>query len=135
MAGSTSGRRRSQRSRSGGGDCEDYAIAKFVALRRAGIAPDDLRIVVLHDTIHGENHAVAAARLDGRWLMLDNRRMAMVEDSDVRNFRPTFVIDQHGVMRYADAPLLADASGRHLCAGVAQCAEFSVPSRSRRRTI
>ncbi|XIA66133.1 transglutaminase-like cysteine peptidase [Bradyrhizobium sp. TZ2] len=96
----------------GGGDCEDYAIAKFVALRRAGIAPDDIRIVVLHDTIHGEDHAVAAARLDGRWLTLDNRRMAMVEDSDVRNYRPTFVIDQHRVMRYADAPLLADASSR-----------------------
>ena len=44
--------------------------------------------------------------------MLDNRRMAMVEDSDVRNYQPTFVIDQQGVMRYADAPLLADASGR-----------------------
>ena len=88
-----------------------------MALRRAGIAPDDIRIVVLHDTIHGENHAVAAARLDGRWLMLDNRRMAMVEDSDVRNYQPTFVIDQHGVMRYADAPLLADASGRICGAG------------------
>src|SRR3954468_8427857 len=87
----------------GGGDCEDYAIAKFMALQRAGVAPDDLRIVVLHDTIHGEDHAVAAARLDGRWLTLDNRRMAMVEDADVRNFRPTFVIGQHGVMRYADA--------------------------------
>ena len=97
----------------GGGDCEDYAIAKFIALRRAGLAPDDLRIVVLHDTIHGEDHAVAAARLDGRWLMLDNRRMAMVEDSDIRNYRPTFVIDQHGVMKYADAPLLADALGNH----------------------
>ena len=96
----------------GSGDCEDYAIAKFVALRMAGIAPDDIRIVIMHDTIHGEDHAVAAARLDGRWLMLDNRRMAMVADSDVRNYRPTFVIDQHGVMRYADAPLLADASGR-----------------------
>jgi len=94
----------------GGGDCEDYAIAKFVALRRAGLAADDLRIVVLHDTIHGEDHAVAAARLDGRWLMLDNRRMAMVWDADVRNFQPTFVIGQHGVMRYADAPLLADAA-------------------------
>ena len=94
----------------GGGDCEDYAIAKFAALPWAGIAPDDLRIVVMHDTIHGEDHAVAAARLDGRWLVLDNRRMAMVEDSAVRNYRPTFVIDQHGVMRYADAPLLADAS-------------------------
>ncbi|QHO73701.1 hypothetical protein ACH79_14625 [Bradyrhizobium sp. CCBAU 051011] len=95
----------------GEGDCEDYAIAKFVALRRAGLASDDLRIVVLRDTIRGEDHAVAAARLDGRWLMLDNRRMAMVEDADVRNFRPTFVIGQHGVMRYADAPLLAGASG------------------------
>jgi predicted transglutaminase-like cysteine proteinase len=96
----------------GGGDCEDYAIAKFVALRRAGIAPDDLRIVIMQDTIGGEHHAVAAARLDGRWLMLDNRRMAMVEDSDVRNFRPAFVIDHHAVMRYADAPLLADATDR-----------------------
>jgi predicted transglutaminase-like cysteine proteinase len=98
----------------GGGDCEDYAIAKFTALRRAGVSPDDLRIVVLHDTIHGEDHAVAAARLDGRWLMLDNRRMAMVRDADVRNFRPTFVIGEHGVMRYTDAPLVADATGSDL---------------------
>jgi predicted transglutaminase-like cysteine proteinase len=102
----------------GGGDCEDYAIAKFVALQLAGIAPDDLRIVVMHDTIHGEDHAVAAARLDGHWLTLDNRRMAMVEDSDVRNYRPTFVIDQRGVMKYGDAPLLADATGRELASPV-----------------
>ncbi|WOH51425.1 transglutaminase-like cysteine peptidase [Bradyrhizobium sp. sBnM-33] len=93
----------------GGGDCEDYAIAKFVALRRAGIGPDDLRIVVMHDTMQGEAHAVAAARLDGRWLMLDNRRMAMVSDSDARNYRPTFAIGEHGVMRYADSPVLAAA--------------------------
>jgi predicted transglutaminase-like cysteine proteinase len=92
------------------GDCEDYAIAKFVALRLAGVLPDDLRIVIMHDTIHGEDHAVAAARLDGHWLMLDNRRMAMVEDSDVRNYRPTFVIDQANVMRYTDSPLVAEAA-------------------------
>jgi len=91
----------------GAGDCEDYAIAKFVALRQAGIAPDDLRIVIMRDTIGGEDHAVAMARLDGHWLTLDNRRMAMVEDVNVRNYRPLFLIDQHGVMQYADAPLLA----------------------------
>src|ERR1700729_2420360 len=39
---------------SGAGDCEDYAIAKFVALRLAGIAPGDLRIVIMRDTIRGE---------------------------------------------------------------------------------
>jgi predicted transglutaminase-like cysteine proteinase len=89
----------------GAGDCEDYAIAKFVALRLAGMSPDDLRIVVMRDTIRGEDHAIAAARLDGHWLTLDNRRMAMVEDADIRNYRPTFVIDQYGVKRYQQAPM------------------------------
>ncbi|MGY3078813.1 putative transglutaminase-like cysteine proteinase [Bradyrhizobium sp. LM6.10] len=64
----------------GAGDCEDYAIAKLAALRLAGVAAEDLRIVVVRDVRAGEEHAVAAARLDGHWLMLDNRRMAMVED-------------------------------------------------------
>src|SRR6202046_7243 len=92
----------------GAGDCEDYAIAKFVALRLAGISPEDLRIVVLRNTVNGEGHAVAMARLDQHWLTLDNQRMAMVEDSDVRNLRPLFVIDQTGVMQYADtAPAMA----------------------------
>ena len=68
----------------GAGDCEDYAIAKFAALQLAGISPDDLRIVIMHDTISGEDHAVAAARLDGHWLTLDNRRMAMVEDGSAQ---------------------------------------------------
>ena len=89
----------------GAGDCEDYAIAKFVALQRAGISPDDLRIVIMRDTIRGEDHAVAAARLDGRWLTLDNRRMAMIEDAQVRNYRPSFVIDGDGVRRYQEGPM------------------------------
>ena len=97
----------------GAGDCEDYAIAKFVALSRAGLSPDDLRIVIMRDTIRGEDHAVAAARLDGHWLTLDNRRLAMIEDAQVRNYQPTFVIDRDDVKRYEEAPahVLAD---RHL---------------------
>ena len=75
-----------------------------------GISPDDLRIVIMRDTIRGEDHAVAAARLDGHWLTLDNRRMAMVEDAQIRNYQPTFVIDRDGVKRYEEAPMpvLAD---------------------------
>lgn len=88
---------------SGAGDCEDYAIAKFVALRLAGVPANDLRIVVVRDTMRGEGHAVAAARLDGHWLMLDNRRMAMVEDDDIRDYQPLFVIYRSAVMKYAEA--------------------------------
>jgi predicted transglutaminase-like cysteine proteinase len=100
----------------GVGDCEDYAIAKVEALRLAGIAPDDLRIVVMRDRLSGDGHAVAAARLDGHWLTLDNRRMAMVEDADVRNYQPRFVIDQNGVMQYLQTPLLANLTERDLAA-------------------
>jgi predicted transglutaminase-like cysteine proteinase len=79
-------------------------------LRQAGISPKDLRIVIMRDTIRGEDHAVAAVQLDGDWLILDNQRMAMVEDAYVRNYRPLFVIDQYGVMQYADTPWLAAAA-------------------------
>jgi predicted transglutaminase-like cysteine proteinase len=96
----------------GAGDCEDYAIAKFVALRLAGIPAEDVRIVVMRDLLQGEDHAVAAARLDGQWLMLDNRRMAMIDDVHVRNYRPLFVLDESAVMRYADTPLLAGLPDR-----------------------
>jgi len=104
----------------GSGDCEHYAIAKFVALHQAGIQPEDLRIVIMHDTIRGEDHAVAAARLDGRWFTLDNRRMTMAEDAHIRNYGRT---DQYGVMQYANAPLLAVAPNRKPSAAVKLAAE------------
>ena len=85
----------------GAGDCEDYAIAKFVALQHAGISADDLRIVILRDDHREEDHAVVAARLDGHWLTLDNRHMVLVEDHDVRRYRPIFLVDRDGVKAYS----------------------------------
>ncbi len=66
---------------SGRGDCEDYAIAKYAALREAGMSAADLRLVIVHDARIGEDHAVAAARIDGEWLILDNRSMMLVTDA------------------------------------------------------
>jgi predicted transglutaminase-like cysteine proteinase len=86
----------------GVGDCEDYAIAKFFALQEAGISPDDLRIVILRDNFRGEDHAVVAARLDGNWLMLDNRHMVMVEDRQMPNYQPVFLINHDGVKSYIE---------------------------------
>jgi predicted transglutaminase-like cysteine proteinase len=94
----------------GAGDCEDYAIAKFVALQEAGVSADDLRIVILRDDLRVEDHAVVAARLDGHWLTLDNRHMVLVEDHDVRRYRPIFLVDRDGVKAYSDAPSTIEAS-------------------------
>jgi predicted transglutaminase-like cysteine proteinase len=76
----------------GTGDCEDYAIAKYVALREAGLAPEDLRIVILHDASINQDHAVAAARVDGEWLILDNRHMILLTDSQT-NMTPLVALD------------------------------------------
>ena len=85
---------------SGRGDCEDYAIAKFVALREAGIDAGDLRLVIVRDLSAGEDHAVTAVRLDGSWLVLDNRWLALVADADLRRLEPLFVLANDGVRQF-----------------------------------
>ena len=66
------------------GDCEDYAIAKLVALRELGFADEDLRLLVVFERGAPALHAVAAVRFEGRWLVLDNRRFAMIDLADAR---------------------------------------------------
>lgn len=100
------------------GDCEDYAIAKYVALREAGFAADDVRLLVVRNAAAHEDHAVAAVRQDGRWLILDNRRMTLMEDRSY-DLRPLFALDANGVKSLspptvsAAVPLAAaDENGR-----------------------
>jgi predicted transglutaminase-like cysteine proteinase len=83
------------------GDCEDYAIAKYAVLRAAGVAADDLRIVLLRDTASREDHAVLAAREDGRWFILDNRRAGFYQDTALPHYMPLFALGQHGVQVFA----------------------------------
>jgi predicted transglutaminase-like cysteine proteinase len=94
---------------SGRGDCEDYAIAKYVALRQAGVAIEDVRIVLVRDTAIREDHAVLAARLDGRWFILDNRRADVLVDEASRHLMPLFAIDDRGVKLFA-APYASRAT-------------------------
>jgi predicted transglutaminase-like cysteine proteinase len=61
------------------GDCEDYAIAKYALLRAAGFADADLRLVIVRLPLMRVDHAVLAVRYEGRWLILDNRRFAMLD--------------------------------------------------------
>ena len=84
----------------GRGDCEDYAIAKYVALNEAGVAVEDLRIILVRDRAVGGEHAVVATRFDGRWIILDNRWLTLIEDSQMRRVVPMFVLDQTGVRKF-----------------------------------
>jgi hypothetical protein len=48
--------------------------------------------------------------------MLDNQRMAMVQDADARQVQPLFVMGENDISKYQDAPTVADAANRSLAA-------------------
>jgi predicted transglutaminase-like cysteine proteinase len=83
----------------GAGDCEDYAIAKFAALRAVGIDEEHLRLMIVRDVVLREDHAVLTAELDGRWLILDNRHMAMIEMTQAKQYVPLFALGVDGIRR------------------------------------
>lgn len=84
------------------GDCEDFAIAKYVALGEAGMAADDLRLVVVQ--VRGQPardyHVLSTARDGGHWLLLDSLRPAIVDDMEATEYTPRFLIDHRGVREY-----------------------------------
>lgn len=88
------------------GDCEDYAILKFAALLEAGVSSDDLRLLVVRDSARSEDHAVVVARHEDQWLVLDNRRLVMLADTQLANYSPMLQLDGNGgVRRYFDTAL------------------------------
>jgi predicted transglutaminase-like cysteine proteinase len=85
----------------GKGDCEDYAIAKYVALSEAGFPREELRLLLVRDRSVRQDHAVLAARLDGHWLILDSRRSELMNDADATSFTPLYAINHRGVQLFA----------------------------------
>jgi predicted transglutaminase-like cysteine proteinase len=82
------------------GDCEDYAIVKYVALLQAGLSHDDVKIVILRNLLPNEDHSAVAARVDGQWRILDDSRLALVRDTEMVRSIPKFVLDEDGTRRF-----------------------------------
>ncbi len=77
----------------GSGDCEDYAIAKYAALRLLGFAEQDMRLIVLLDESRGIHHAVLEVQQDGHAKVLDNLSTEVEFDMD-EDYRPIYALNQ-----------------------------------------
>lgn len=94
--------------RSGGADCEDYAIAKYMSLRAMGWPASRLRIVVVQDQNLRIAHAVLAVQVNGTFYILDNQIRTVVKHSRIHHYRPIYSMnEQHwwfhrGTRSYAD---------------------------------
>jgi predicted transglutaminase-like cysteine proteinase len=79
-----------------GGDCEDFAIAKYMALRTAGVPVEDMRIVVLNDLNLGIAHAVLAVYVNASPYILDNQISKVVPATTIRHYQPVYSINENG---------------------------------------
>jgi len=78
-----------------GGDCEDFAIAKYVSLRALGVPEDRLRIAIVHDLQKDIPHAVLIVYTDNGALVLDNQSDTAEKASRVTRYRPIFTINRN----------------------------------------
>lgn len=76
------------------GDCEDYAIFKYVSLRHLGFMPENLRIVVVRDTIRNTDHAVLMAVVDNIPYILDSLFTAVLPHTDILQYVPHYSVNE-----------------------------------------
>ncbi len=79
-----------------GGDCEDFAIAKYTALRALGVPEERLRLVILHDNVKNIPHAILAVYTDDGIYALDNQIKTLVDANSEGRYRPIFSINRTG---------------------------------------
>jgi len=77
-----------------GGDCEDYAITKFMSLRWLGYSPESLRIVVLQDTNLRIAHAVLALGTGDDILILDNQVDDVLSHHSIVHYAPVYSVSE-----------------------------------------
>ena len=86
-----------------GGDCEDYAIAKYVALRNAGVAAEELRLVVLYDRLRGQVHAGLTLKSGSDLLFLDSVTDEVQPWPEVVGYQPIYSLNETGLWFHLDS--------------------------------
>lgn len=91
--------------RKGSGDCEDYAIIKYLALRYLSWPSQDIWLVLVQDRKKKTHHAVLAARYGQQTFILDNlskpRYLIIPEEAYMKNYMPFYAINEESSWIFA----------------------------------
>ena len=87
------------------GDCEDYAIVKYLSLRLLGFKEHELRVVAVKDLNLKVGHAILMVILRDsknrkRYFVLDNQIKQVVEAYKIRHYQPVFSINRRNWWRH-----------------------------------
>ena len=110
------------------GDCEDYAIAKFVSLIDLGFSGSQIRIAVVRDTVRRIDHAVVTVSLDGRIYVLDSLFDEPVPHQYVLQYVPVYSVNLDTRWAHVVTPQIRSAF-------VQQIAQSPAPVRPRTKPV
>jgi len=77
-----------------GGDCEDFAIAKYVSLRALGVPESRMRIAIVQDLKKNIPHAILIVYTDEGAMVLDNQNKRALDASSISHYKPIFSINR-----------------------------------------
>ncbi len=81
-----------------GGDCEDFAITKYLSLRALGFRTEDMRLLVLWDLKREAAHAVLVVRQKGQELVLDNLHSRVVSLAGLPHYQVHYSVNDQSVL-------------------------------------
>jgi predicted transglutaminase-like cysteine proteinase len=111
--------------RNNGGDCEDYAVVKYMALRNFGVSAENMWMLLVYDRGRSAYHAVLAVYAGDRLFMLDNLSrpsyLLIPEAVFLKTFTPLVAVNENGILLYTpenpEGNVEAGADGRKAASG------------------
>jgi len=79
---------------SNGGDCEDFAITKYTALRMLGVPEERLRLAIVKDMQKNIPHAVLVVYTDNGPMVMDNQIKTLTHADRIDHYKPIFSINR-----------------------------------------
>lgn len=103
----------------GRGDCEDFAILKYVSLRRAGIASDKLRLIYVKASLKTPDGPIQVAHMvlayyaspNAEPVLLDNLEPRILPASKRSDLKPVFSFNSTGIFAGVSGKEKASAGG------------------------
>jgi predicted transglutaminase-like cysteine proteinase len=83
-----------------GGDCEDYAITKYISLRVLGIPKEKMRLAIVEDHVMRIPHAVLVVYNNLQAKILDNQNPAIMNSAEIQRYTPIYSISQMAWWRH-----------------------------------
>jgi len=83
-----------------GGDCEDFAIAKYALLKQLGVPENRMRLAIVQDKIKNIPHAVLIVYTNSGAKLLDNQMKQTAQVTNVDRYKPIYSINANGWWRH-----------------------------------